>query len=263
MSKQSLFICPVCSSVLLSNDHTFNCHNGHSFDISKQGYVNLLLSNKSGSHGDDRLMVKARQSFLEKGYYDKMRQCVNNILGKGNTVLDAGCGEGYYTKLFAENNNVYGIDISKEALKIAARKIPNANFAVASIYQLPFNDNSFDVAINIFAPDCKSEFLRILKPNGRLILVTPMENHLIELKSSIYDKPYTNKYVNPEREGFTVKSHTEVKYEVTLNCNEDIVSLFKMTPYYYNTSQDDIKKLDKLDTLNVTLEFLITEYERI
>ena len=167
-----MFICPVCKECLTENEKSFICRNNHNFDKAKQGYVNLLMSNKQGNHGDDKLMVKARQSFLEKGYYAPMREAVNNILGKNNTVLDAGCGEGYYTSLFAENNTIFGIDVSKEALKVASRRCKNASFAVASIYELPFADNSFDVCINIFAPDSPSEFLRILKPKGRLIMVT-------------------------------------------------------------------------------------------
>ena len=93
-----------------------------------------------------------------------MRSAVNEILGTGNTLIDAGCCEGYYSSLFAQNNHLYGIDISKEALKIAARKAKNAKFAVASIYELPFENESFDTCINIFAPDSPKEYLRILKP---------------------------------------------------------------------------------------------------
>ena len=258
-----MFICPICKEKLTETEKSFICPKDHNFDKAKQGYVNLLMSNKQGNHGDDKLMVQARQYFLEKGYYSPMREAVNNILGKDNTVLDAGCGEGYYTNLFAENNTLFGIDVSKEALKIASRKCKNASFAVASIYELPFSDSFFDVCINIFAPDSPSEFLRVLKPNGRLIMVTPMENHLFELKSAVYDNPYKNQFVSPEREGFVIKSSTEVKFDMLLESNEDIISLFKMTPYYYNTSPDDKQKLEKINTLKTKAEFLITEYQKI
>ena len=258
-----MFICPVCKKKLTELEKGFVCENNHNFDKAKQGYVNLLISNKQGNHGDDKLMVQARQSFLEKGYYAPMREAVNKLLGKNNIVLDAGCGEGYYTSLFAENNRLFGIDVSKEALKTASRKCKNAAFAVASIYELPFADSSFDVCINIFAPDSPTEFLRILKPNGRLIMVTPMKNHLFELKTAVYDAPYKNEYVTPERNGYTIKSSTELKYDITLETNENIISLFKMTPYYYNTSPTDRQKLDCLDSLTTRVEFLVTEYEKI
>lgn len=259
----TLFTCPVCKSILTENEKSFTCPNNHNFDKAKQGYVNLLNSSKQGNHGDDKLMVKARQSFLEKGYYSPMRDKVNEIIGKNNLLLDAGCGEGYYTSLFAENNTVYGIDVSKEALKVASRKCKESLFAVGSIYELPLCDSSFDVVVNIFAPDSNSEFLRVLKEKGRLIMVTPMENHLMELKCKIYDTPYKNAYVDPERKGFTIKSQNEVKYEIDLKCNEDITSLFAMTPYYYNTSPGDKRKLENIDRLSTRVEFLITEYEKI
>lgn len=263
MANETLFTCPVCKNALVKNGKSFLCSGNHNFDIAKQGYVNLLMSNKQGNHGDDKLMVRSRQTFLEKGYYAPMRDAVNELLGSDNTVLDAGCGEGYYTSLFSENNNLYGIDVSKEALKIAARKCPKASFAVASIYELPFPDGCFDAVINIFAPDSKEEFIRVLKSGGRLIMVTPMENHLMELKKAVYDTPYKNPYVDPARDGFTVKSAKEIKYEITLESNEDIVSLFKMTPYYYNTSPSDRQKLDTLDRLTTGVEFLVTEYEKL
>jgi len=122
--EESMFICPVCKSRLFKLQNQFKCLKGHSFDISKEGYVNLLMSNAQGKrHGDDKLMVKARKSFLDKGYYSFLRDKINEIIGSGNTVLDSGCGEGYYTELFSENNDVLGIDISKEALKRLVEKV--------------------------------------------------------------------------------------------------------------------------------------------
>ncbi|MBR5313787.1 MAG: methyltransferase domain-containing protein [Clostridia bacterium] len=262
MKDQTVFRCPVCKAALKETEKGFLCASNHNFDKAKQGYVNLLMSNKQGTHGDDRLMVEARQSFLDKGYYSPMRTAVNEVLGRNNIVVDAGCGEGYYTSLFAENNALFGIDVSKEALTKASRRCKNASFAVASIYDMPIADQSVDVVINIFAPDSPSEYLRILKENGRLITVTPMENHLMELKKAVYDNPYKNPYVSPEKDGFTVVSSREIKYEIELDCNEDIISLFKMTPYYYNTSPSDRQKLEKYDSLKTKVEFLITEYKK-
>ena len=128
---------------------------------------------------------------------------------------------------------------------------------------MPFSDSSLDVCINIFAPDSQSEYLRVLKKGGRLIAVTPMAEHLMELKNVIYDNPYENPYVDPSKNGFEILSSTNVKYNFTLDCNEDILNLFKMTPYYYNTSQKDRQKLDNLSSLDVNAAFLITEYKKI
>jgi len=263
LSDVSFFKCPVCSSQLHKDGKSLKCQKGHSFDIAKQGYVNLLMSNKSANHGDDKLMVKARQTFLEKGYYSKLKESVADIVGKGHVLLDAGCGEGYYTDALSLNNSVCGIDISKEALKIAAKRCKNAEFAVASIYDIPLADSSVDTVVNIFAPDSPEEYLRILQNKGRLIMVTPMKNHLIELKNAVYDDPYTNPYVDPAKDGFKILSSTELKYSIDIECNEDIVSLFKMTPYYYKTSEKDQNKLNFIDHLKTSVEFLITEYQKI
>lgn len=261
--ESSKFICPVCKSPLFKLDKSYKCLKGHSFDISKEGYINLLMSNAKGKrHGDDKLMVRSRKNFLDKGYYSPLRDAVSGILGNGNIVLDSGCGEGYYTEIFSKNNTVLGIDISKEALKFAAKRCDKALFAVASISDIPIPHNSVDAVVNIFAPDSPTEFLRILKKGGRYITVTPMENHLFELKAAVYDIPYANPVCTTTRENFKTISTKEIKYNITLDNTEDINSLFKMTPYYYKTSKSDQKKLENLTSLTTKIEFLICEYEK-
>lgn len=234
---------------------------GHCFDLSKEGYVNLFVKNGSGKrHGDDRLMVKARSNFLDKGYYAPLRDEVAKIIGEGNVVLDAGCGEGYYTSAFAEKNTVCGIDISKDALRYAAKRCSGCEFAVASIADIPLKDGAVDCVVSIFAPDSREEFLRVLKNGGRLITVTPMEGHLWQLKQAVYDSPYKNPAVNLKKEGFILKSEKELKFSITLDRNEDIISLFKMTPYYYKTSADDQAKLLKVNSLTTDIQFSVAEY---
>lgn len=260
--ESSSFICPVCRARLFKLESGLRCMSGHSFDKAKQGYVNLLLKNGSGKrHGDDKLMVEARSRFLDKGYYAGLRDRINEIIGNGHTLLDSGCGEGYYTSLFAENNKVVGIDISKDALKTAAKRCKGSEFAVASVGDIPLPDGAVDTVVCIFAPESE-EFSRILTDGGRLITATPLEEHLMELKAAVYDKPYKNPPTDYRKEGFLILSQTEVKYEITLESNEDIEALFKMTPYYYKTSIADQQKLSALETLTVGLEFMITEYKK-
>ena len=262
--NESPFICPVCRTKMFVLPSNLRCLKGHSFDVAKQGYVNLLMNNSSSKrHGDDKLMVSSRTSFLEKGYYSPLRDALKEILGSGQKVLDAGCGEGYYTSAFSKNNCVCGIDISKDALKSASKRCKNVSFAVASISDIPLADGTQDVIVSIFAPDNNNEFKRILRPNGRLITVVPMERHLFELKSAIYDKPYLNPEVNSERDGFLLKSAKELKYSIIFECNEDIIALFKMTPYYYKTGKSDQEKLIKLKSLTTKVEFCLLEYIKI
>ena len=261
--KNSKFICPVCGGRLFSTGASLKCLKAHSFDISKQGYVNLLMKNVGGRHGDDKLMLGARRSFLEKGYYAPLRSAICEILGEGQSVLDSGCGEGYYTSAFAENNEVFGIDISKEALKMAALRCKNSEFAVASINAVPLSDNSVDTVVNIFAPESLSEFSRVLCSGGRYITAVPLERHLFSLKKAVYESPYLNPAPVTEKEGFELLNIKEVKYGIELESNEDIKNLFLMTPYYYKTSREDQQKLEKLTHLTVEAEFCVLEYKVI
>jgi 23S rRNA (guanine745-N1)-methyltransferase len=256
-------ICPVCGLPLTLEAKTYRCEKNHCFDCAKSGYVNLLPPAPGGKrHGDDKLMVAARRLFLNKGYYEPLRDTVQQLAGQGHTILDVGCGEGYYTSALAENNEVCGVDISKDALKLAAKRCPNSEFAVASIGNIPLSDGAADTIVNIFAPDSPTEYLRVLKSGGRLITALPMERHLFELKAAVYDEPYLNPAVVTRREGFTLTTSKELKYSITLSSTEDIDALFKMTPYYYKTSARDQAKLNDLDSLTVGLEFMICEYTK-
>ena len=263
---ENVLACPVCKSPLFLTDDQKSAYcsgeRRHLFDFASAGYLNLYASRASGGDGGE--CVGARTAFLSKGYYEKISDEVNALLDKytadGANVLDAGCGEGYYTSLFAENNDVYGIDVSKDAVKYASSRCKNAKFAVASLADIPLPDESVDVVINIFAPDFPDEILRVLKNNGRLIMVSPLENHLLELKNAIYDNPYQNSPQPPERKGFVLKSEHRLKYTIDLDNNDDITSLFKMTPYYYKTSQQDQAKLQNLEKITTQIEFYIAEY---
>lgn len=264
------FTCPVCGDRLITDDRIMHCLNGHCYDLSKYKTVNLMRSQKSGKkrHGDDRLMLNARCSFLSKGFYEPLLKAVTDKVctvahGEPITVLDAGCGEGYYTSYIQEvlfNSDVYGIDISKDALISAAKRNKNLHLAVASCAEIPVADRSCDVVLNIFSPTISEEFARILNDGGYLIRVIPLEMHLFSLKKSIYDKPYKNKSESMVLDGFKLTDKTEIKYSLTLTDNDDIQNLFKMTPYYYKTSREDQAKLKTLRYLETEIEFGILSY---
>ena len=269
------FCCPVCGEGLIKNNKTYNCPNNHSFDISKKGYVNLLMSqtNKNKRHGDDKLMVNARRDFLNGKWYDRLREALFEEISadfpKNGTLLDAGCGECYYTSYFykklAELNlepNVLGVDISKNALEKADRLVP-VERAVASIFTIPVENESCDRAVNIFAPHSEEEFYRILKKGGKLIRAVPLPKHLWELKQSVYDKPYENDVEDYSLKGFEIINRREIKYEINLPDNKTINDLFMMTPYYYKTSKEDFEKLKTINSLKTKIEFLVLTYEKI
>lgn len=267
------FKCPVCGGLLDRQEKTLKCENNHCFDLAKQGYVNLLQSQKSSKkrHGDDSLMIKARQDFLEKGYYSCLRRSVGEMLLKFRkdemTVADLGCGECWYTaefyRLLSEQGikaEICGIDISKQALIYGAKRCPQLQLAVASTADIPLPDFSCDAVISIFAPCTESEILRVLKSDGVWIKAFPLERHLMGLKSEIYEKPYENKVDRNAPDGFIIAEKSEIKDRITLDSSENIMNLFKMTPYYYKTGIEDQKKISVKNSLETEIEFGIYAY---
>ncbi len=264
-------ICPVCKQKLNLDQKTYKCENNHCFDVSKYGVVNLSLNNKSSKkrHGDDKMMVVARKEFLDSGYYAPIQDTVVNLLKKhcktGSTLLDAGCGEGYYTAAAAEAlcaEAVFGIDISKDALRWFKKRMPTAMPIVSSIFKMPIADKSVDVVLNMFAPNPAEEFSRILKKDGFMIRTFVLRDHLIELKQAVYDKAYYNNVESAEVEGFRLIDSVKTEKLIHIE-DENIKNLFCMTPYYYKTSKSDQLKLERLQSLDTTLQVMTGIYKKL
>ena len=270
-----LFTCPLCGAPLKEDVNRWICPKGHSYDKARSGYVNLLLA--GGKHaklpGDNKMMVASRQAFLNKGYYrpmaDVLRETAAKYLPDGGILLDAGCGEGYYTALMAEKleelgkrGEVYGVDISKFALDKAAKRRKDIRFAAASVFHMPMTDDSVDLMTEVFAPYCGEEFARILKPSGIMLLVIPARFHLWELKCAVYDEPYENEVRDYQLEGFAFQQQIPVEGEIFLDNNPDIQSLFQMTPYYYKTSAEGQQRAASLKELTTRIQFEILLYTR-
>ena len=272
MNNTSFFSCPVCGKSL-SGDKTFKCESNHSFDKNKHGYLNLLMSNASSGkrHGDDKLMVIARSEFLEKGFYSPVRNALTAALQKHGRahmrILDAGCGEGWYTAHFAKTLEAFspavaGVDISKDALRQAAKR-GLTELAVASTAKLPVASASCNAVLNIFSPPELQEFYRVLSADGVLIRALPMENHLLGLKQAVYETALLNPAPVTEIEGFELLDAVPVQYSVTLDTSEDIWNLFTMTPYYYKTGKSDQEKLRKLEHLTTQVEIIVLTYKKV
>ncbi len=260
--------CPVCQEKIeKNNEKTYACKNRHSFDISKKGYVNFLLCNQMRSKlpGDNKLMVDAREKFLQKGYYSQFLEALKNIVDifQPTIVLDAGCGEGYYTNgIYQNNRKIVGIDISKYALQKAAPKNKDITFIAASLFNLPIGDSEADLLFSLFAPYAGNEFYRVLKKGGIMILGIPGADHLFELKSVIYDTPYQNQVKEYELEHFTFLESKKIHTKIELQNREDILNLFQMTPYYYRTRKEDIEKINSLEQFEVTISFELLIYKK-
>lgn len=262
-------ICPVCSSSLEKKGSSLVCSRNHSFDFSKEGYVNLLKSGRNGALiGDNRDMALSRRDFLSKGYYDslakELKKEYDSAKHDGFTSVDICCGEGYYTQFIAEDKcgEFYGFDISKEMIRLAAKRKCNAQFFVANMKSLPLESGSVNMAFHLFAPFCEEEFCRILASDGKIISVSPGKKHLWGLKEVLYDEPYENEEAVPQYKSLKLVEQKRVEDTITLTSNEDIYSLFKMTPYYYHTNKKHKEKLDGITSLTTKLDFLINIFEK-
>ena len=273
----SLFRCPNCAAPLTREERRYLCPAGHSFDLAAAGYTHLLPANQKNSKnpGDDKAMVAARTAFLDAGYYAPLRDALCAVTVKGCegrdncAVLDCGCGEGYYTAGVAAalessgvSARVAGIDISKFALKKAAKRLKTGEFAVASAYHLPLMDRSADVLLNVFSPLALEEFARVLKPGGTFVYVVPSALHLWEMKQVLYKKPYENEVRRDDYEGFTYLGCESVRETIHLTCSEHIMALFGMTPYAWKTPKEGVDKLRGYETLDTQIGFDVHIYRK-
>lgn len=270
IQNTELFECPVCRKGIVNNSRSLVCEAGHTFDVSSSGYVNL--NTKACTSGDSKTMAQARSRFLDCGYYKRFSDAVTSCVKqwRHENILDAGCGEGYYSVNIAkelENTTVLGFDLSKPSVEKAAKRAKaqnvNAGFFVGGIFDLPIKNESIDVIINLFAPCADEEFYRILKTHGKLIMGVAGENHLLGLKNALYNSIYLN---HPEKviapNGFIESERRKVTYETEILGTQSILDLFTMTPYYWKTSQNDAEKLKKLETLKTALDFEIITFEK-
>ena len=272
-----MFICPICKSKLNIEGKTYICDNNHSFDIAKQGYVNLLPVNKrhSDDPGDTKEMVLSRRQFLESGKYECFSDALNKLVLKYTddsqkiSILDCGCGEGYYDGRIMEkldrlkiNYSLFGFDISKNAVRFSAGKCKNATFAVASCFDMPVVNDGFDLAINIFAPMVEKELYRVLKNNGYFIYAVPGKRHLMGLKEVLYENVYENDEKHTEYDGFKFIERVSVKSEIEVE-GENLINLFKMTPYYFKTEKDATKKLLSVGKVKTEIHFDFLVYKKM
>jgi 23S rRNA (guanine745-N1)-methyltransferase len=179
--------CPACGRDLELGDGRLTCRSGHSFDIARAGYVNLMASTARGRHeGDDANMVAARERFLDAEHFAPLAQSLAERAPPGAArVLDAGAGTGYYLREVLDSHegaSGIALDASKSAAQRAARSHPRVGAVVGDIWRgLPIRDASVDVVLNVFAPRNGAEFRRVLQPGGVLLVVTPAAHHLSEL----------------------------------------------------------------------------------
>lgn len=266
---RGLFRCPLCHADMAREEKSLFCNGArkHCFDLAAQGYVNMAPARASGA-GDDAALIAARVDFLGKGHYLPIAQKLLELLARyapGGVVVDAGCGEGYYTNLMAREHAVFGFDLSKNGIKHAARQggreTNGALFAVSGIFDMPLADESVDAVVSLFAPVASAEFLRVLKPGGILIIAGAGREHLFSLKKAVYDVPYYNQERADAPEHMTLREKQLLRFDMALG-SDDLQSLFAMTPYFYRTSKQGKERLAALKTLEVNAEVEFSVYRK-
>ena len=250
---------------LTADRKTWRCElDGHSFDVAKEGYVNLLVTHqrKARPPGDSIAMLRARRRFLDGGWYEPLRDAIAAALPSGD-VLDIGCGEGYYTRDLA-TARVWGVDIAKEAVRLAAHRraayeADTASYAVGNAYDLPVLDGSMDALVSVFSPLHTDEFDRVLRPGGgRAVVVTPGPDHLAGLAEVLFADAVRHDDAPPfERPGATTE---RVRFDLALT-GEAIADLIAMTPYSWFVPEARRMDVSSRPFLSTPAEFLVTTYQ--
>jgi len=267
--------CPLDQLALEKIDGSLRCAQGHSYDIARQGYVNLLGSQdkRSRDPGDSREMIAARRDFLESGHYApvaaRLCQLVESLLagtpGDGPALIaDAGCGEAYYLQQLKDYlaakappaPSILGFDISKWAIQAAARRMP-ATWLVASNRQVPVADGCVDVLLCMFGFPDYPEFKRILRPGGALLLASAGPQHLIELREVIYPEVRHKepaRVTAAEAIGYSLLESSQLNYRLELAEQSAIDQLLCMTPHLFRASSEGKHKASELGGITLTVD---------
>ena len=282
IKKADNLACPIDGLKLVSDAKQWICPNGHSFDVARQGYVNLLpVQHKRSKHpGDSKEMVVARTHFLSTGCYQPLARAivdqVDSLVIENDTfcMLDAGCGEGYYVDYIYQmlstpekniNLSYIGLDISKEAILQASKRNKNIFWIVGTNRQPPITEASIDIILCVFGFVSFEGFNKVLKPGGKIILVDPGPEHLKELRNVIYEEvKKTNlvDYSEIDNEIFTVESNQICQFKTGSIDNDNINNLLTMTPHLFRASKAGKQAASELQDLDLTVDVTIKTLSR-
>lgn len=266
-----MWACPHCRLTLHSSPdaRSLACASGHAFDRAREGYVNLLPANRKNSRdpGDSAEMVAARRRVHLADTYRPLADAVvaefaaENVKG---TVLDLGCGEGYYTRALLAalpTTSIMAIDISRSAVRLAAKNNPAADIAVASAFCLPLPDASLDALVRIFAPSDDSELARVIKPGGFYLEVSPGPRHLWQLRRELYETPLEHAQARADIATMTLYRHRELQYELLPEPGQ-IADIITMTPFAHRAAKQRRDNLLASELSAVTMTFSLRLFRR-
>jgi 23S rRNA (guanine745-N1)-methyltransferase len=286
-------MCPVCRGHLALETNALRCPAGHSFDIARQGYANLLSGNVRPGTADTPEMVRARDAFLGAGHFDALVRLLAQRVADGlpagriapdlttatsgggeagAVILDAGAGTGHYLRAVLNHSpGTVGLalDISKHAARRAARAHPRIGAVVADVWRpFPVRDAAVDAILNVFAPRNAPEFHRVLKPGGTLYAVTPSSHHLGTLVRALdllsVDEQKDQRIDAALAGHFALDTRENLEGEAQMS-RDDVATLVGMGPSAHHVSQQDLaKRLATLpEPISVPLSFLLSAYRRL
>jgi 23S rRNA (guanine745-N1)-methyltransferase len=270
---ESIFKCPICqSSMQVVEFESLMCTNRHTYDFTKQGYLNLLTHPIKTKYGKE-LFEARRKLIAEGGFFEPLCEALANIIKENQrtnketlSILDTGCGEGSHLAticdLVRSNNQTavtgVGVDLAKEGVLVASKNYKNNIWCVADLANAPFEDQQFDVILNILSPSNYSEFNRLLKDDGFVLKVVPQSGYLIQLREAFFDAPDKQSYSNVDtvdhfNKHFTLINQSRIQYTMNLN-HPFIDALVQMTPLTWGISQEKAMAFLEKDSVEITVD---------
>ncbi len=282
LEKYAQLACPLDGLALQLHAHSLQCQQGHSYDIARQGYVNLLpvQQKKSKDPGDSKDMVAARTRFLNGGYFAPLaaRLAALSLQYMPTTTpascVDAGCGEGYYLDYFQRSLKqqtqsipwqLTGLDISKWAVMAAAKRNPDITWVVGNSQHAPVSEHSVDILWSVFGFSHGIGFNKMLSMDGKLIRVDAGAQHLLELREIIYPKLREMEDADAghaQEPGFNMIEQQTVCYQTAAIEQAALADLMQMTPHLYRASAAGKQAILAVDRLALTVDVRLTVFER-
>lgn len=274
-----LLLCPLCREHLIQTGNQLSCANRHCFDLARQGYVNLLpvQKKKSKDPGDSPDMVEARHHFLEAGYYDAIAEQLLSLLRDlpitpTHTILDSGCGEGFYLRqiasaLKADNSSLtlFGLDISKPAIQLAVKSPQEIGWLVGSGRGAPVRNGALDTILCIFGFCFYADFAQLLKPGGTLIRIDAGPDHLKELRERIYPELKPARafdYQSATDAGFVLKQEKTLQFHLPPLDMPTVQALMAMTPHLYRANKTLLAGLQASDLPEILVDVVFRTFKR-
>jgi len=267
-----LLRCPHCHGSFTRTGPGVRCENGHAYDVARHGYLNLL-SHAPPPHADSAAMVEARERFLGSGSYARIADALASmIIGDGGSVdslLDVGAGPGYYLAQVLGRVGRRGLvlDISPYAARRAARAHPAIGAVVADAWgPLPVADAAVEVVLSVFAPRQPAEFARVLRPDGLVIIVSPLEDHLVELREPLglleVEPAKQDRIASTMTAHFVAVDEVIVRDRLTLS-SRAVLDLVSMGPNAFHQTDDLGDRVAALGpTVAVTLAVSVRGWRR-